>query len=937
MRGRRLLLYAVATIYFMEVVVLLKHIALAVALVLVTFLTRALDAPAPTVPADVVAAMDALPLQARPLEMRRAKNGAIYAKLRNGAELLVLEKHSAPVVSVQGWMRTGGVHESKWVGAGLSHFCEHLMFKGTTKRPTGVLDQEIRGAGGDDNAYTNSERTVYYITCQSSGFETSFNVLADMLMDSTFPPDETVKEHKVVYKEIERFLDNTDGVLWETFEQTLYQVHPYRIPVLGYPDRFLRVTRDEVWQYYQERYSPDICTFVVVGDFDAKTIMPKMATTLGAWVRKSVPPAPIDEEPEQLAARSVQITHPLCQVPKLMLGYPGVPLRHDDLYALDLLASILGDGRSSRLQREVKDKGLVSDIAASDNTPMYKGYFVVNATVENGKVDAARDAILKVLNDVERHPPTPAELARAKQKMTTARITGQMTADGLAGTLGADWIVAGDLDFSDRYVERIQFVSADDIVRVAKKYILADKLNVAVMLPKEEFKEQAVAAKKDAAPDVALQDELKALQANPDVEGATLLADKAVFEFKLKSNGLRVVVREDRSLPLVSFTVAALGGTRWEPSELGGAANLMGEMLDRGTLTRNKLKIAEESENMGATVGSFSTRTAFGLSATGLSHDAPKLLELAADCLLHPSFPSDELALLKQETLQNIAQEDESITTMNTKILRPLLYGSHPYARQTMGTRESVEKINADDLKKLHDAWTHPENIAIGVAGDISALDVVKLIRAQFGDLKAGALKAPTVPPIPELTKGATGEVVKEGIKGAVLTLGFRGVDVKSPDRETLELIGNLLSGLGGRLSVALREKQGLAYEVSVHNDSQLDGGAMVFYIKTDNKSLDLSLEGMWKEVKHLRDEAVPAKELDSIKNFLAGNEAIELQSQPGVATRLALSELYGEGAAHVFSRKDRLEKVTPEQLQAAAKKYLDPDKWAKAILKAKE
>ncbi len=930
--------------YFPEDTALLKHIALVVSLVSITFLSHALEtttaptAPAaPTVPAAVLAAMDALPLQARPLEMKRAKNGAIYAKLRNGCELLVLEKHSAPVVSVQGWMRTGGIHESHWVGAGLSHFCEHMMFKGTTKRPTGVLDQEIRGAGGDDNAYTNSERTVYYITCQSSGFETSFNVLADMLMDSTFPPEETVKEHKVVYKEIERFLDNADGVLWETFEQTLYQVHPYRIPVLGYPDRFQRVTRDEVWGYYQERYSPDICTFVAVGDVDAKVIMPKMATTLGAWVRKSVPPAPIEEEPEQLAPRSVQITHPLCQVPKIQLGYPGIALRNDDLCPLDLLASILGDGRSSRLYREVKDKGLVSDISAADYTPMYKGYLVINATVESGKMDAARDAIVNVMESMKAIPPTPAELARAKQKMKTARITSQMTADGLAGALGQDWIVAGDLDFSDHYVERIQLVTAEDVVRVAKKYIVAHKLNVAIMLPKEEFKEQAATAKKDAPADTALQDELKALQANPDVEGATLLADKAVFEFKLKSNGIRVVVREDRSLPLVSFTVASLGGTRWEPAELGGSGNLMGSMLDRGTIARSKLKIAEESENIGATVGSFATKTSFGLSATGLMQDAPKLIELAADCMLNPSFSNEELTLLKQETLQNIAQEDESITTMNMKVLRPLLYGNHPSSRQLMGTRESVEKINADDLKKIHKAWVQPENLAIGVAGDVSALDAVKLIKAQFGDLKAGSFQAPTVPPIPDLTQGVSGETTKEGIKGAVLTLGFRGVDSKSPDREPLELIGNLLSGLGGRLSIALREKQGLAYEISVHSDSQLDGGSMIFYIKTDNKSLDLSLDGMWKEVNKLRAEAVPAKELDSIKNFLSGNEAIELQSQPGVATRLALSQLYGEGAAKVFARKDRLEKVTPDQIQAAAKKYLGPEKWAKAILKAKE
>ncbi len=848
-------------------------LALIVSVVCLACSSFALESPAlpPPVPADVLGVMDALPLESRPLEMKRALNGALYAKLRNGCEIIVFEKHSAPVVSVQGWMRTGGVNESNFTGAGLSHFCEHMMFKGTTTRPTGVLDQEIRGAGGDDNAYTNSERTVYFITCQSSGFTTSFNVLADMLMDSTFPPDETVKEHKVVYKEIERFLDNADGVLWETFEQELYQVHPYRIPVLGYPERFLRVTRDEVWKYYQERYSPDYCTFVAVGDIDAKVVMPQMAKTLGVWKRKSVPPAPIDEEPEQLAPRSVQITHHNCEVPKLMLGYPGIPLRHPDLYAMDLLASILGDGRSSRLSREVKDKGFVTDIQASDYTPMYKGYFVVNATVESGKMDAARDAILKVLEESKTKPPTPEELARAKQKMKTARVTAQMTADGLAGALGADWIVAGDLDFSDRYVDRIQEVNAADVIRVANKYFLADKLNVATMVPKSELKEQAAAAENKApAPEAALQAELKALQADGSIEGVTMLADKAVFEFKLKSNGVRVVVREDRSLPLVSMTIGALGGTRWEPADLAGAGNMLGEMLDRGTTTRDKLKIAEESEDLGASIAGFAGRSSFGVVAGGLKQDAPKLLDLAADCMLHPAFPQDELDQLKAETLQQIAMEDESLTTINNKILRPLLYGNHPYARQTLGTAEGVKKISTTDLKRLHDEWVHPENLAVGFTGDISATDALKLVRQHFDALKAGNFKAPTVPPIASLTKGVSGEADKEGIKGAVLTLAFQGADLKSPDRETLDMIAALQSGLGGRLGVALREKQGLAYEVAVHNDSQLDGGSIMFYIKTDNKGLGVSLDGMWKEVKLMRDELVTKKELDSIKNFLA-------------------------------------------------------------------
>ena len=889
------------------------------------------------VPEKLQAVMAALPAEARPQEMTLSKNGAIYALLPNGLEIIVKEKHSAPVVTVQAWVRTGAVDENKWLGAGLSHFCEHMLFKGTTKRQTGVLDQEIRGAGGDDNAYTTAERTVYHITTAADGFDTSFGVLADMVMDSTFPPEETVKEHKVVYKEIERFLDNPDGVLFETFERMLYQVHPYRVPVLGYPERFQEVTRDDVFAYYQQRYSPQMCTFITVGDFDPLQVMPKMALALSVWKRKSVAPVAVPEEPEQIAPRYVQVTHPLCQAPKIVMGFPTVPLRHPDLYALDVLASILGDGRSSRLYHSLKDEhNLALEVGAFDNTPMYMGYLAINAVVESANLDAARTAILRVIEDARNKAPSADELARAKRKVYTQHIFAQMTPDGLAETLGNDWLVAGDLDFSGDYSERIQQVTAEDVLRVAKEYLVPEKLNTAVLLPPSEAKAAVEAVAKKEDDQAALNAELKKLEADPAVAKASLLANKAVFEFTLKPSGVRVVVREDHSLSVVNIALASLGGTRWEGAALAGAGNLLAQMLDRGTGTRSKLKIASDAEDLGATLATFSGKNSFGVSISGLKQDLPKLMDLVGDTMLHPNFPKDEFDKLKDDTLQEIMQQDESLSVLNGKILRPLLYEGHPYARQTLGTTETVKKVTLDDLKKLHGEWVQPENLAVSFVGDVSALEALQFAQQYFGALQPGHFQAPAVPPIPELAEGKTGEGEKADIKGAILTLGFRGVDLKSQNRESLDLIAALLSGLGGRLNVALREKQGLAYDIGVNNDSQLDGGAIVFYIHTDAKSLDKALAGMWEEVNKLRGETVPAKELESVKNYLSGTEAIELQNQADLAQRLALAQLFNEGAAHVFGRRARLDKLTVEDVKAAADKFLDQKHWAKAVLKPK-
>lgn len=903
------------------------------------------------VPDSVKAALAALPPETAPVDTRVGDNGAIYALLPNGCEIIVKEKRNAPVAAVQAWVRTGAIHEGKWMGAGLSHFCEHMLFKGTTKRPTGMLDQEIRGSGGDDNAYTTQDRTVYHITTESKGFSTAFAALADMLMDSTFPPEETTKEHAVVVKEIERYQDSPDGALWETFERTIYSTHPYGVPVLGYTDRFKRVTREEVFAYYKARYTPQLCTFLVVGDVDAAQTIPEMAKTLATWTRTSIEPVAIAEEPIQVAPRTVNFTHPACEVPKFVFAYPSVSMRNPDVYALDLLATIAGDGRTSRLYIEMKDKQqLVLDVGAFNNTPLYAGYFAVTAQADEGKLDTAKKVALAVLEGFKTTPPTADELARAKRKIRAQHIKGQMTAEGLAERIGSDWLICGDLDFSERYTNRMEKVTAEDIVRVAKQYFSPEKLTtVTVHAAPEPAKNDDPNAKPKSAPTLPSNEpetttvgkllysaQLEELKKNANIADAKVDADRGVFTFTIKPSGVRAIVRVDNSLPVLNVTFAALGGLRWEPSEKAGSASLLAGMLERGTTQRDAQRIALDAENIGANLDSFSGRTSFGVQLAGLSDDADALVKLASECLLSPKFDAAELDKLRQDTLQQIEQEDESLFSVNSKVLKPLMYGNHPYSRSQLGTKESVSAITADDLRKLHSAWVQPENIAVSLVGKLNAPDAAKLLVPLLGQLPAGKFAAPNVPPPAAITGTPSGSVSRDGITGAVLTIGYPSVGLKDPNRDALDVIAALLSGMGGRLNTELREKQGLAYAVGAHSDSQLDSGSVVMFIQTDPKGLEKSFTGMQAEARKLREEPVSEKELLSVKNYLTGTEAIALQNQGGLSQRLALAVLYGEEAGSVFDRRLRLEKITPAQIQAAAAKYLSAERWARAEVKPK-
>ncbi|MBE7462675.1 MAG: insulinase family protein [Planctomycetes bacterium] len=894
---------------------------------------------APPIDEKVREALKALPAEAKPEELRRARNGAYYALLPNGAELIVQEKRTAPVVAVQAWVRTGAIHETEWLGAGMSHFCEHLLFKGTAKYPTGQLDQIMRGAGADDNAYTSSDRTVYHATGSSENFATLFDALSDMVMHSTFPAEEVTKEHAVVVKEIERSLDDPDSALWDAFQRTLYQEHPYRVPVLGYPDRFAKVTREEVWAYYQRRYAPQLTTFVAAGDLSAAEALPLMAKAVAGWARKSVAPVVVPEEPPQVAPRRAVLAHPLCEMPKFQLAFPTVSIRHPDLYALDVLASILGSGRSSRLYKAVQDeKQLVHEIECWNYTPDHPGMFSVGASMDPEKIEAARAAIWDVLKAACATPPTPEELARAQRKVAADHIFQQMTAEGVASALGNDWHAAGDLDFSQTYSDGIGKVTAEDVLAAAQKYLIPQRENFVLLLPEGVAAPAAQAA--EAGPAQASggppPDELKARYPELAAVERAVLAGAPTWTFTFK-NGLRAVLREDRSIPALHASLVALGGLRLEPVELPGAGNLLAEMLDRGCAAANKEQLAAAVENLGAKLETFGGSNTFGLNLRALKSDAPRVFDLAVSSLLEPTFPEADLEKARDEVLAKLKQQDEYIWSLNNKVFRPLLWGAHPYARHALGTPESVAKLTSADLKSLHARWVRPDGLAVAFVGDADATQALDWLSARLAKLPKPAEALPAGQEPPGLAGAKEGDQRKPGLQGAVLTLGFRTVDLKHPDRVALDLLAAVLEGLGGRLGVKIREEQGLAYAVGAMHQPQLDGGSFMLYVQTDPQNLKRCLESFWEIVNDLRAKPMSAEELLNAQQYLAGQEGVQLQELNQVAQRLALAQLYGEGTASVFTYRDRVRNVTLEQLHAAILKYLSLEHYARATVQPPE
>src|SRR5438067_1910130 len=297
--------------------------------------------------------------------------------LPSGLTIVVQEDHSAPVASVQAWCATGSVDEDQHLGAGLSHILEHMLFKGTKTRSANQIAQSIQDVGGYINAYTSFDRTVFWIDVPKDGVGTALKALSDATMNSTLPPDEYKKEQEVIRREFAMGMDDPDRMVSLLLFGTAYQRHPYRFPVIGELEIYNQLTQEQVMQYYKTRYVPNNLTFVVVGDVDAEKVRQQLGDLFKPYPEKSLKPVFIPSEPPQLGRREVhrefstELTH-------FAMAWHIPEVTSPDVPALDLLSTILGDGRSSRLYRRVREEaGLalsITGFSSSRGVPGWLGF-----------------------------------------------------------------------------------------------------------------------------------------------------------------------------------------------------------------------------------------------------------------------------------------------------------------------------------------------------------------------------------------------------------------------------------------------------------------------------------------------------------------------------------------------------------------------------------
>ena len=824
--------------------------------------------------------------------------GTRLTTLENGLTIIVCEDRSAPVVSAQAWCRAGSIDEGSWLGAGLSHLLEHMLFKGTTTRGAGRIDQEIQDVGGSMNAYTSFDRTVYYINVPNTGAVVAIDILCDIMQHATLPEDEMTKEKQVILREMDMNQDDPGRRAGRRLFETAYTRSPYRYTVIGYPDIFNQVSREDVLGYYREKYAPNNTFFVVVGDIRADSAIEQIRAAYQSAKAKPLAPVALPEEPRQAGQREVVEEGPV-ELGHFHFAWHIPDIRHPDVPVLDVLATILGSGQSSRLYQQVREtQGVVHSIDAFTYSPGNPGLFGMSAVVDADQFTPARRAMLAELDRIKSDSVSPAELSKAVKQFTAGTLATLKTMQGQAQDLGGNWMAANDLNFSQRYLAAVKRVGPADIQRVACEYLTTENRSLYALLPRGSIQAQGAVAE---APTV-----------NP------------VQKIDLP-NGLRLLVLEDHRLPFVEFRAVFKGGVLAETPSDNGLSNLLAKMLLKGTESRTAEQIVTEMESLGGSIDCYSANNSLGLSAEVLSEDFEKGLELMADVLLRPTFPEAPLERERQVQLASIKAQRDHLLFTASQAMRRELFGEVGYGLDVNGNEESVGAVQRGQLTAFFQKLLVPDNCVLAIFGDVSTNRVKQAVESCFAGWKASGQEITVSKP-----GGAPAEVRRvvefRDKKQAVLMIGFPGLSLFDQDRFALDLLQEALSDLGSRLFVRIRDQLGLAYYVGAQNFVGLQPGYFGFYAGTSPEKAGLVESEFFAETRSLCSGGLTADELKRAKAKVIGHKKIARQDIGAYAMTVALDELYGLGYHQTELDDARYEAVTLEDVQRVVRRFFNPD-----------
>jgi len=824
---------------------------------------------------------------------------ASVTTLPNGLEVIIREDHAHPLVSVQVWIKAGSLQEERHGGAGIAHCVEHMLFKGTEKRDATQISQGIQALGGYVNAYTSFNRTVYWIDGLSENTEGYLDILADMTRHSKLDADELSREMDVIRREMAMGNDDPGDAMQHLIQATAFRQHPLRHPIIGHRDVFDQITRADVHGFVQRHYVPNNAFIVIAGAVDTKTALESVTRLFGDWQRRAFEPVLLPDEPRQLGTRHAAKNF-ATDLTRVALSWQIPGESHPDKPALDVLAFLLGSGRSSRLYQDLREKrALAHWVYAGAWCAAECGLFTVEAECNPADTAKLREGMDEVIGRMCKSGPGRAELEKAVRATVSAQMRTLSSVKGQAGSIGGGWLLTGTLDYPGQFLAAVSALTPEAVRDAARRHLLPDCVSTVLVGPDVESTKAA------------------------SNQGGSARA--VIQSFKLK-NGLTLLIGENPRLPLVSLRANFLAGVPAETDLSAGVTQIAAQMMLKGTRKRDTARIASELENLGGHLSCTADAHRFILGADVMRGDETGALDLLADLILNPALPQSCLADVKKRQIANIIEEKEDPLTVAMRKARREIFAGQPFHRTALGNEETVASLKLGDCRDMIRASFATHNGVISVFGDVKAAEIKKQVEKAFLKLPKGPRHSTHSRTWHASAKpGAWTERLDK--EQAVIVVGFRTVGLEDPDVHALNLINEACSDMGSRLFNRIREELGLAYYVGAQNFAAMGAGAFYFYVGTDPKKAKLAEKELMAQINDLAANGLHTDEIDRARVTWRSSWLRAQQGNPGMADTLAWNEINGLGWDHFQKLPGIMSNISSKEVRRVAAKYFGEKK----------
>ncbi len=832
-------------------------------------------------------------------------------KLDNGQTVVIQEVKTNPIVTVDTWIKTGSINENN-ENNGVSHFLEHLFFKGTTNHAPGEFDKILETKGAITNAATSKDFTHYYITIPSKDFDLALEMHADMLLHPLIPRKELEKERKVVIEEIRKDANSPQTLVYDNLVKMLYTTHPYKRKVIGTADIINTIHRDKILEYYNQFYNPSNMITVIVGDVDSASVIEKVKKDFNAEYKKPI--KNIYPQEKILTSQAKTTAYADTQSGYMLIGFRGVKIDDKDSYALDVLSTILGDGRSSIFYRTIKDsKQLASSISAVNTGFKDDGIFYVSANFTPDKCSKLQDAIFEEILKVQKNGVTPEQLRLAKNIIERNTYYERESISNIASEIGYTYVTTDDIKYYETYLDNIKKVTAEEVKRVANKYLGIEKSAVSIVLP-EACKE------------------VKVSNITKETKPAKLISENKTTQKYELSNGTAVLLTPNEINDIVAISIFSKGGQFTE--KIAGTANITASVITKGTKKYSSAELAQVLEDNGIKIVPSVKPDSFVISVLTTKNEYGKTLEILDEIINNATLDDYEIEKTRNDKLNAIKKSKDIPLNVAIDTYKTLIYENTPYSVSNQILEKTLPTITSTDIKNYYTNAFSPQNVVISINGNVDKNKTLSEFTKIF-DNKKGEKFEFTQHSIPSLAVGKKVSTCIKDLKTDWIIMGWQTSGVlNEKEYATLEVIDSLLgSGMSSRLFKNIRDRDGLAYQLGSQYAPNVLKGAFIVYIGTNPENLDYATKRLQEEVFRLKKEFVSSKELQEAKDKLLGRYIIGQETNLDKATTIGWFEISGRGYKFDDEYVKLINSVTESDIIEVANKYFN-DKYILSIVK---